>query len=345
MTETLFSFDERNYLECQSAYRGDVNQEYYLGDYIIESAPTIDVRAERKGVGSSSIIQLQSRTPLKFNRSWSHIQDDATDVMVLWFVRRGRLRISSNGEECVAGEGEFALTKSMQPFSIRCEPDPESIHDVLHLVVPTHEFRRFVPHEVKAGFVVERGCSRLALAQQIVGGVFDEVSELSEHTEQLLLESALALVGEAIDGRDECFSVRQSLREKRLQDVLRYIDLHLSDPNLCTAAVAEACGISPRYLSELLKQNNTPFSEYVWDKRVQTASRWLATTDAAEISIAEIAFRVGFKSPPHFSRMFKRTFAVGPREYRQQQHHAQATTIGQSPAPAWAKVPGNGTLQ
>jgi AraC-like DNA-binding protein len=32
--------------------------------------------------------------------------------------------------------------------------------------------------------------------------------------------------------------------------------------------------------------------------------------------MAEIAFRVGFKSPAHFSRMFKRVFKKGPREYR-----------------------------
>lgn len=345
MTETLFSFDERNYLECQDAYRGDVNQEYYLGEYIIESAPTIDVRAERKGVGSSSIIQLHSRSRMKFNRSWSHIQDDATDVVVLWFVRRGRLHIRSNGDECLAEEGDFALTKSMQPFTIGCEPDQDSVHDVLHLVVPAHEFRRFVPQEVKAGFVLDRGCRRLALAQQIIDGIFATVDNLSEHTDRLLLTSALALVAEALDGRDECLFVRKSLREKRRQDVIRHIDLHLSDPNLSTVAVAGACGISPRYLSELLKENGTPFSEYVWHKRLQTASRWLATTDAAEISIAEIAFRVGFKSPPHFSRMFKKIFAVGPREYRQAQHHLQAAAIDQCHTQPCDKLPGNGTLQ
>ena len=37
MTETLFVFDQANYRECQSAYRGERNQEYYLGDYVIEA--------------------------------------------------------------------------------------------------------------------------------------------------------------------------------------------------------------------------------------------------------------------------------------------------------------------
>lgn len=317
MTETLFTFDEGNYRDCQDKYRGDVNQEYYLGDYTIESASNIEVRADRKAVGSSSIINLYSRTRLRFDRCWSHIQEDATDVVVLWFVRHGRMEISSPGVQCTAEAGDFAITKSMQPFSICCEPDGQSAHDVLHLVVPTHVFRRHVPQEIKAGLVLAAGCGQIALAEKLLRGVFHEQDGLSERTEQLLVESTLALVADAIADHGECLSVRPSLREKRLQDVLRYIDLHLSDPNLSTTLVAEACGISPRYLSDLLKLNGTLFSEYVWNKRVEAASRWLASTDAGEISIAEIAFRVGFKSPAHFSRMFKRVHAMGPREYRQ----------------------------
>jgi AraC-like DNA-binding protein len=317
MTETLFTFDERNYRDCQQSYRGDVNQEYYLGDYTIESASNIEVRADRKGVGSSSIINLHSRTRLRFDRSWSHIQQDATDVIVLWFVKHGSMEIRTPEGLGVAEAGDFAITKSMQPFSICCETDDEFVHDVLHVIVPTYEFRRFVPHEVKAGLVLKKDCGRVSLAEQLLRGIFQENEGLSERTEQLMVESTLALVADAIDDHSECLSVRPSLRETRLQNVLRYIDLHLSDPKLSTAAVAEACGISQRYLSELLKLNGTPFSDHVWNKRVEAASRWLASTEAGEISIAEIAFRVGFKSPAHFSRMFKRVHAVGPREYRQ----------------------------
>ena len=99
------------------------------------------------------------------------------------------------------------------------------------------------------------------------------------------------------------------------------LDVHLSDPGLTIATVAEANDISPRYLSYLLKQNGTPFSELIWDKRMEIASRWLASTAPGDISIAQVAFRVGFKSPAHFSRMFKRVFNQGPREYRQQKQH------------------------
>jgi AraC-like DNA-binding protein len=80
--------------------------------------------------------------------------------------------------------------------------------------------------------------------------------------------------------------------------------------------VAEGCGISPRYLSHLLKNNGSPFLALVWNRRLQVANEWLSSTTSSEISISEIAFRVGFKSPSHFSRLFKREFRRSPRENR-----------------------------
>jgi AraC family transcriptional activator of tynA and feaB len=316
MTETLFVFDKGNYRECQRAYRGEKNQEYYLGDYVIEAGSVIDVRADRKAVGSCSIISLRSRTRLSFRRSWSHIREDATDVAVLWFVKRGTLRISHQCGQSVAEAGDFAITKSMTPFYIECQPDGDSLHEVLHVIVPTHVFRRFVPHEIRSGFTVPGKRREFAIAERILMEVFDDGGELRESVEQLLLDSALSVVADAIADSDSVAPVRQSLPDIRLQDALRYIDVHLSDPGLTIAMVAEANEISPRYLSFLLKQNGTPFSELIWDKRMEIASRWLASTRPGEISIAQVAFRVGFKSPAHFSRMFKRVFNKGPREYR-----------------------------
>jgi AraC family transcriptional regulator, positive regulator of tynA and feaB len=316
MTETLFVFDKGNYQECQTAYRGEKNQEYYLGDYTIEAGSVIDVRAEKKAVGSCSIIRLQSKTRLSFRRSWKHIREDATDVTVLWFVKRGRLCISHQLGQSIAEAGDFAITKSMTPFYIECQTDDESLHEVLHVIVPTHVFRRFVPNEVKAGFTVPGKAREFAIAERILIDVFEDAGELREHIEQLLVDSALAVVADAVKDSAGCTQVRQSLPDKRLQDALRYIDLHLSDPNLTITMVAEASDISPRYLSYLLKQNATPFSEIIWQKRMEIASRWLSSSKPSEISIAQVAFRVGFKSPAHFSRMFKRVFQKGPREYR-----------------------------
>jgi len=326
VTEQLFAFDNRNYKECQKAFRGERNQEYYLGDYSIEAGSVIDVRAERKGVGSCSIIRLRSRTRLFFRRSWSHIREDATDVTVLWFVKRGSLAVTRQGGCFVASAGDIAITKSMSPFAMECLTDEESVHEVLHVVVPTHVFRSFVAQDVGAGLALPGGAREFRIAERMLNEVFDDVDELSAHVEQLLVDSALAVLADAVKECSYGAPARKSLSDKRLQDVLRFVEIHLSDPKLSTTMVASACGISPRYLSYLLKQNGTSFSALVWDERLKVASRWLASPEACDVSMAEIAFRVGFKSPAHFSRMFKRVFSKGPREYRATVQGAAAQT-------------------
>ena len=316
MTETLFVFDQRNYLDCQNAFRGAKNQEYYLGDYSIEAGSVIDVRADRKAVGVCSIIRLRSRTRLSFRRGWNHIRQDATDVAVLWFVKRGRLSVAHQSGHSVAEEGDFLITRSMTPFFIECQTDEDAAHEVLHVVVPSHVLRRFMPHELKTGFCAPASGRKFSIAERILTEIFEDTGELREHVAQLLLDSALSVLSDATAEREGSAPARQTIAEKRLEEVLRFIETHLSDPKLSVATLAGACGISPRYLSFLLKLHGTPFSRLLWEKRLDMASRWIAASKPNDVFISEIAYRAGFKSPAHFSRMFKRVFKVSPTEYR-----------------------------
>ena len=314
--ETLFAFDERNYLNCQNAFRGNGNQEYYFGDYSIEAGSVIDVRAEKKAVGTCSIIRLRSKNRLFFRRSWSHIREDATDVAVLWFVKRGRLCVSHQRGYTTAAAGDFVVTKSMTPFFIECQADDESVHEVLHVVIPMHVLRSYIPDELTTGFSIRATGREFTVAQHILMDIFEDEGELAGHIAQLLMDSALSVLSFAIKGREAGSLRRQSVSDRRLQDVLRYIEVHLSDPKLSTATVAKGCGISPRYLSFLLKLHGVPFSVLLWEQRLKMASRWLLSSKQGDISISEIAYRVGFKSSAHFSRMFKRAFNKSPRDYR-----------------------------
>ena len=58
----------------------------------------------------------------------------------------------------------------------------------------------------------------------------------------------------------------------------------------------------------------TSFSTLVWEQRLKKAKSWLSMS--SDVSISEIAYSVGFKSPAHFSRMFKRVYSVNPSDLR-----------------------------
>ena len=316
MTEQLFAFDERNYHECQTIFRGENNQEYYLGEYTIDSGSTIDVRADKKAVGAFSIIRLQSKSRLFFRRSWSHIREDATDVTVLWFVKRGSMVISHQCGTSIARAGDFGITKSMTPFSIECRTDDQSVHEVLHVIIPSHIFRRFMPDEINIGFCASVERREFRIAERMFTEVFEDSDELSDRVEQALVDTAVCVLTDGMKHCDNSMHERQSLSQKRRQDVLRYVEIHLADPKLNAEMVAQACGISRRYLSHLLRQNGTSFPNLIWDWRLKAAHEWLSSEVGSSISIAEVAFRIGFKSPAHFSRLFKRVYKMSPREYR-----------------------------
>ncbi len=316
MTETLFEFDKHNYLTCQQHYRGSGDQEFYLGDYSIEPATVIEVRAERKAVGTYSIIRVQSRTRMTFKRSWSHVRQDGIDVAVLWFVKRGSLTIDHPAGRCVARAGDFAVTTSTTPFVTECLTDQESMYETFQLVLPSHVLRRLFPPDLGTGFHQSIHGHVFAIAERMLRDIFDDAGELSETVAEALVESALLVLSEAVKNRRTDVDVRQTQADKRLHDVLKFIEVHLSNSELSIAMVAKGCGISERYLFSILKQHGTPFRTLVWDKRLRTAKQWLLATKATDAMISEIAYRVGFKSPAHFSRAFRRAFSVSPCECR-----------------------------
>lgn len=316
MAETLFSFDKRNYRECQQMFRGTRDQEYYRGDFWIEEATNVEVRSERKAVGAISIIKQRSAANLFFRRSRQHIREDATDLSILWFVKHGELAFSNQCGNKIARPGDFVITRSMSPFFIECRTDTDAVHEVLHVTVPTHILRSHIQADFSTGLFMQVKRAELAIAENILTDVFDDDGSLGDESARLLVETAFGLIGNAVRATDDVHPARQSIADRRLEEVLRFIEVHLSDPQLSTAMVAKGCGISPRYLSFLLRLRETSFSELVWEQRLTKARDWLSSSDPRDISISEIAYGVGFKSPAHFSRMFKRVFGANPREYR-----------------------------
>jgi AraC-like DNA-binding protein len=316
MIETLFAIDRRNYQDCQQLFRGEREQEYYRGDYWMEDGAVINVCAKRKPAGPSAVIQLKSATRLFFRRTRQHIREDATDLSVLWFVKRGRLLFSNQVGSRTAQNGDMLVTRSTSPFLIECQTDAVGQHEVLHVTVPTHVLRGFMDCDASTGLLLSTQRAELGIADGILSGLFQREGDLTEETNRTLVEAALAVIGHALRSDALAIPPRPTVSEKRFGDVLRFVEVHLSDPGLSAAMTARGCGISPRYLSTLLRQNQTSFSQVVWDRRLEQARNWMARSDARTISISEIAYAVGFKSPAHFSRMFKRTYQHNPSDYR-----------------------------
>ncbi|HET7002189.1 MAG TPA: AraC family transcriptional regulator [Puia sp.] len=78
--------------------------------------------------------------------------------------------------------------------------------------------------------------------------------------------------------------------------------------------LASELAISPKYLSDLLKQETGKTAlEHIHIFLIDEAKNILMSTDN---NIAETAYQLGFENPPYFSRLFKKEVGLTPNEYR-----------------------------
>lgn len=79
--------------------------------------------------------------------------------------------------------------------------------------------------------------------------------------------------------------------------------------------VADKLNVSPNYLSNLLKVlTGLNTQQHIHEKLIDKAKEKLSTT---ELSVSEIAYKLGFEHPQSFSKLFKTKTNVSPLEFRQ----------------------------
>lgn len=103
-----------------------------------------------------------------------------------------------------------------------------------------------------------------------------------------------------------------------LQFVLRYIDLHAMDADICMQSVTEACGVTARQVNNLLReQNGITFRDYLCRLRMERAVILLN----AGTSISETAYGIGYSDVSYFIRAFRKTMRCTPGQYQAQHKH------------------------
>ncbi|RED63764.1 response regulator transcription factor [Cohnella lupini] len=104
--------------------------------------------------------------------------------------------------------------------------------------------------------------------------------------------------------------------QSMLARITGFIRLHFRNPALKIQDIANEVHFSTAYLSYLFKREmHKNLWDYVTELRIDEAKRLLTTTDKKRY---EVAYEVGYESPEHFGRMFKRYAGLSPAEYRKE---------------------------
>jgi AraC family transcriptional regulator len=107
---------------------------------------------------------------------------------------------------------------------------------------------------------------------------------------------------------ETCTLCRPTLRR-----VTEYIEAHL-DGDLTLAQLGAVVHMSPYHFARLFKRSmGMPPHRFVVQERIDRAMALLATQES---SIARISREVGFRTPSHFTTVFRRITGVTPKAYR-----------------------------
>ncbi|MCL1855555.1 MAG: response regulator [Clostridia bacterium] len=107
---------------------------------------------------------------------------------------------------------------------------------------------------------------------------------------------------------------REKTRAPMVDLCKAYIDTHYFEETLSLQDVAGSLGISPGYLSRLMRRElGLSFIDYLIRVRIGKAEELLRDPFA---KIGDIAARAGYRSQHYFSTAFKKKNGVSPAEYR-----------------------------
>lgn len=224
-------------------------------------------------------------------------------------IHRGDLTLSIDGVEHYVAAGQGILLRPHGEENFRFAAREETTHSWCQIprdmVPPRMEF----PEEMfarpgdcdpwllgfmKDGWKMPGDSSTVAGRQMIVGAVLTAIWAFCRTRTE---------VAPTVRPWPEPLLKARKLMEARLADPLTLEDL------------AQAAGVSIGHLIKLANEHwaMTPM-ERLWRVRVENGARLLKETG---LSIGEIAYRMGFSNPFHFSRRFRQRYGQHPRAWRQ----------------------------
>ena len=99
-----------------------------------------------------------------------------------------------------------------------------------------------------------------------------------------------------------------------LNELMDKVDKNLNKENFNIDFLASEMNMSRRQLYRKLEAvTNISAGDLIRNFRIQKAAQLLKQSG---LSVSQIAYEVGFKSPKHFSKSFKDFYALTPSEYQ-----------------------------
>jgi len=264
------------------------------------------------GIGFAEAIS----TPTRVVHSHGLASRAPSPVYLIHLQRRGTCLNRQVHTEVLLEAGDFVLCDSTLP----CELILGGDNSMLVLRIPQAVLKRRLPTpEIFINRHMSGRSGTSALVSKFVNLFWEQcqsdmetvaAERLADSICDMLATSFMDSSRQPLDG-----STVQTLWKLRIR---RFIDLHLGDPELVPATIANHFRVSPRYVHKIFASEDEAVSKYILRRRLEACHRSLTDGTQSAKSVSVIAFEWGFNSTTHFARVFRERYGLSPSELRRQ---------------------------
>ncbi|MDB5602794.1 MAG: AraC family transcriptional regulator [Xanthobacteraceae bacterium] len=229
------------------------------------------------------------------------------------FHAYGRGTIGAGSRTCEFADGDLSVCDLQTAWTLHLREDFE----ILLFEVPRERLtgrlgRNRVRLPAVLGTTIAAAAARPVL--RILAGNFNGLDQADLASAEVALTELVAgaLLGESRHDADTATQVQAA----HLRRVYATIEARLGDAELSMADVARQEALSQRYLQRLFECQDTTFSNFVRERRLERCRIDLVDPKYAAQSIADIGYRRGFRDQAYFSRAFSAAYGTSPRDFR-----------------------------
>jgi AraC-like DNA-binding protein len=268
---------------------------------MVADAPN-DIQADlaRWSVGRLGLVRATS------NRSRvGRTHDGGSErALVFHLQRRGQMMMNQMGRMEYAGAGDILIAEEQAPYSI----DISDANDCLIVHVPATMLGAAIAGREWCSRRLDGHDPHVRLLGRMLGNIWEErgwVDRLDDGMDEVLLGMT----------RIACLK-GQGGEEPVSRGPIDFALLHLHDPDLGTASIAQATGLSPRAVQKAFARHmGCSPTGFITEQRLQRAGEALRKDRLH--TVTQIAFDIGFSDAGFFARCFRRRYGVTPSQWRE----------------------------
>lgn len=256
------------------------------------------------------------------------LRDIARDEDAYFLVslqRQASCQVTQHQRTVRLDPGDFTLYSSIEPYRLTLENDFRQ----LVVQIPRGELLMKLPDaDLLTGYRISGSHGVGALVSRSIVQFGEHIVDTSDAVQQHMQQTLIDLVATGLSGLTGTAPESAVAAQQLLFRAKHYIEAHVSEPTLDRTNVALAMNMSVRRLNEVFAKEGSSIAAYIRDTRLQRIADDLLDSRRNNMSISEIAMRLGANNLQHFSRLFRKRFGMSAREYRKRGQSAKGSREG-----------------